>query len=73
GKPFVGPAGKLLLRALTDLGVERRTVYLSNTVKHSGGRRPTAAIAGSTRHRPRGMSAPADRGFWSRLPYFVRR
>ncbi|MDQ1737922.1 MAG: uracil-DNA glycosylase [Pseudonocardiales bacterium] len=34
GKPFVGPAGKLLLRALTDLGVERRTVYLTNAVKH---------------------------------------
>ena len=34
GRPFVGPAGKLLDRALAELGIERRTLYLTNAVKH---------------------------------------
>jgi uracil-DNA glycosylase family protein len=34
GKPFVGPAGSILDRALEELGVERRSVYLTNVVKH---------------------------------------
>jgi uracil-DNA glycosylase family protein len=34
GKPFVGPAGKLLDRALEDAGIDRMQVYVTNTVKH---------------------------------------
>lgn len=34
GKPFVGPAGALLDRALAAAGIERRQVYLTNAVKH---------------------------------------
>ncbi len=34
GKPFVGPAGKLLDRALEDAGINRNEVYVTNTVKH---------------------------------------
>jgi len=34
GKPFVGPAGKLLDRALTEAGIKRDEVYVTNTVKH---------------------------------------
>ncbi len=34
GKPFVGPAGKILDRALEDAGIDRRKVYVTNTVKH---------------------------------------
>lgn len=34
GRPFVGPAGRLLDRALTDAGVERDQAYLTNVVKH---------------------------------------
>jgi DNA polymerase len=34
GLPFVGPAGRLLDRALADAGVDRRAVYLTNAVKH---------------------------------------
>lgn len=34
GKPFVGPAGKLLDAALQEAGIDRRTVYLTNVVKH---------------------------------------
>ena len=34
GHPFVGPAGRLLDRALEEAGIDRRTVYLTNVVKH---------------------------------------
>jgi DNA polymerase len=34
GHPFVGPAGKLLDRALADAGIDRKAVYLTNVVKH---------------------------------------
>jgi DNA polymerase len=34
GKPFVGPAGALLDRALADAGVARKEVYVTNAVKH---------------------------------------
>jgi uracil-DNA glycosylase len=44
GRPFVGPAGRVLDRALADAGIERGSVYLTNAVKHfkwtpRGGRR----------------------------------
>jgi uracil-DNA glycosylase len=34
GRPFVGPAGKVLDRALAEAGIDRRTVYVTNVVKH---------------------------------------
>jgi DNA polymerase len=34
GRPFVGPAGKLLDRALAEAGIESRTVFRTNAVKH---------------------------------------
>ena len=34
GAPFVGPAGKLLDRALDEAGIDRRTAYVTNAVKH---------------------------------------
>jgi len=34
GHPFVGPAGKLLDRALEEAGIERSSVYVTNVVKH---------------------------------------
>jgi uracil-DNA glycosylase family protein len=34
GKPFVGPAGKLLDKALVAAGIARDEVYVTNTVKH---------------------------------------
>jgi uracil-DNA glycosylase family protein len=33
-KPFVGPAGKLLDKALEDAGIDRSRVYVTNVVKH---------------------------------------
>jgi uracil-DNA glycosylase len=34
GQPFVGPAGRLLDRALTEAGIDRARVYVTNVVKH---------------------------------------
>jgi len=34
GHPFVGPAGKLLKRALGDAGIDWEKVYMTNVVKH---------------------------------------
>jgi DNA polymerase len=34
GKPFVGPAGRLLDEALAAAGIDRDTVYVTNAVKH---------------------------------------
>ena len=34
GRPFVGPAGKLLDRFLLEADIDRRKVYVTNTVKH---------------------------------------
>jgi uracil-DNA glycosylase len=34
GKPFVGPAGEVLTRALADAGIARDDVYITNAVKH---------------------------------------
>jgi len=34
GHPFVGPAGKLLDAALEEAGIDRKSVYLTNAVKH---------------------------------------
>jgi uracil-DNA glycosylase len=34
GRPFAGPAGKLLDQALEEAGIDRRQVYVTNAVKH---------------------------------------
>lgn len=34
GKPFVGPAGRVLDEALAEAGIERSRVYVTNAVKH---------------------------------------
>jgi DNA polymerase len=34
GAPFVGPAGKLLDRALDEAGIDRKSAYVTNAVKH---------------------------------------
>ncbi|MGV0838283.1 UdgX family uracil-DNA binding protein [Mycolicibacterium thermoresistibile] len=40
GAPFVGPAGRLLDRALTSAGIDRNAVYVTNAVKHFKFTRP---------------------------------
>jgi uracil-DNA glycosylase len=34
GRPFVGPAGQILDQALNAIGLDRRSVYVTNSVKH---------------------------------------
>ena len=34
GVPFVGPAGRLLQRAVEEAGIDRSTLYVTNAVKH---------------------------------------
>jgi uracil-DNA glycosylase family protein len=34
GRPFVGPAGKLLDKALEEVGIRREAIYITNVVKH---------------------------------------
>jgi uracil-DNA glycosylase len=34
GRPFVGPAGRLLDKALDEVGIDRRLAYVTNVVKH---------------------------------------
>lgn len=34
GRPFVGPAGRVLDQALVDAGIDRDTAYVTNAVKH---------------------------------------
>ena len=34
GRPFVGPAGGILAKALGDAGIDRKSVFITNAVKH---------------------------------------
>ncbi|MDQ1687545.1 MAG: uracil-DNA glycosylase [Frankiaceae bacterium] len=34
GKPFVGPAGRLLVKALEEAGIDKSATYVTNAVKH---------------------------------------
>jgi uracil-DNA glycosylase family protein len=34
GKPFVGPAGRVLDEAIADAGIDRKDVFITNAVKH---------------------------------------
>jgi uracil-DNA glycosylase len=34
GRPFVGPAGRILDQALAEVGIDRAEVYVTNVVKH---------------------------------------
>ncbi len=34
GRPFIGPAGRVLDKALVEAGIDRGAVYITNTVKH---------------------------------------
>jgi len=34
GKPFVGPAGRVLDEAIADAGIDRKDVFVTNAVKH---------------------------------------
>src|SRR4249920_2380551 len=56
GRPFVGPAGKVLDRALESAGIERSAVYITNAVKHFKNSR--AASGASTKSPIPARSTP---------------
>ena len=60
GHPFVGPAGRLLDRALEEAGIDRSKVYVTNVVKHF---KWGAAERGKRRihKKPRGLEMRACR------------
>jgi uracil-DNA glycosylase family protein len=63
GKPFVGPAGRLLDRALEEAGIDRSEVYVTNAVKHFKWR-----PAGKVRlhQKPNAQEIGACRVWWER-------
>ena len=54
GRPFVGPAGRILDRAFDDAGIDRRKVYVTNVVKHF-------------KWRPRGKRRIHQKPNWSEM------
>jgi DNA polymerase len=54
GRPFVGPAGRLLHELLAEAGIPEHDVYLTNAVKHF-------------KWRPRGTRRIHDRPSWSEI------
>ena len=60
GRPFVGPAGRILDQALAEAGIDRGSVYVTNVVKHF---RWTAAERGKRRihKKPRASEIQACR------------
>jgi uracil-DNA glycosylase len=60
GRPFVGPAGRVLDRALDEAGIDRADVYLTNAVKHF---RWTERGKRRIHQRPNGTQIKAC-GFW---------
>jgi probable DNA metabolism protein len=60
GVPFVGPAGRLLDRALEDAGIDRKNTYVTNAVKHSSSNR--AASVASIRSPATSRSLPVING-----------
>jgi uracil-DNA glycosylase len=57
GKPFVGPAGRVLDEALAEAGIDRSSVYITNAVKHFRWKPPPPAGAAG-RHRRPGAARP---------------
>jgi DNA polymerase len=54
GKPFVGPAGRLLREVLAEAGIDAKSVYVTNAVKHF-------------KWRPRGTRRIHDKPSWSEV------
>ncbi|MDQ1479361.1 MAG: uracil-DNA glycosylase [Actinomycetota bacterium] len=61
GRPFVGPAGQLLDRALEAAGIDRTEVYLTNAVKHFKWR-PSGKVR--LHQRPNAAEIAACRNWW---------
>jgi len=59
GRPFVGPAGRMLDRALVDAGIERSSVFVTNAVKHF-----KHEMRGKRRLHKRPNAGEIDRCWW---------
>jgi len=76
GKPFVGPAGKIMDQALEEAGIDRKQVYVTNAVKHfkweprgtfqMGGARQTADPSETEFARDRSLPTVAGSGVTNR-------
>jgi DNA polymerase len=60
GRPFVGPAGRLLSGVLDEVGIDRKTVYVTNAVKH---------FKWEPRGKRRLHKKPAQREIWACRPW----
>ena len=58
GKPFVGPAGRLLNEALAAAGIDRSLVYLTNVVKHFSWEPPRQTTHSQKAHAVRDSRLP---------------
>jgi hypothetical protein len=62
GKPFVGPAGKIMDQALEEAGIDRSQLYVTNAVKHFKWE-PRGGKAGFIRSPTRARLQPVVRGW----------
>jgi DNA polymerase len=71
GRPFVGPAGKLLDRALAEAGIDPGEAYVTNVVKHGRRERLVPTVHPSSVLRADDRQAAYD-GFLSDLDVAAR-
>jgi DNA polymerase len=64
GKPFVGPAGGVLDRALREAGVQRESAYVTNAVKHFRWRSDPRGGKRRIHQRPDAGHVAACRPWW---------
>lgn len=60
GRPFIGPSGDMLSMALTDAGIDRDRLWITNTIKHWA----TKVQRGRRVNRPPRVSEVAACRFW---------
>jgi DNA polymerase len=64
GEPFVGPAGRLLHRALEQAGIDEKDVYVTNAVKHFRWRPEPHGGKRRIHQRPDAGQVAACRPWW---------
>lgn len=72
GRPFVGPAGRLLDRALAAAGLPRETVYITNAVKHFKWRKAEGGGKRRIHERPRPDEVEACRPWFEQELWLIR-
>jgi DNA polymerase len=72
GRPFVGPAGRLLDEALAAAHVERKTVYITNVVKHFKWKKDEGGSKRRIHDRPRPDEVEACRPWFEQDVWLIR-